>query len=900
MKLTFFIDYHTIWGEHIALQLSRGIPGVEAAGDLTMAMKPVQGTSLWHIEITCPDLRSAQGMEYGYVVANETGLILRREWHAHKIPVADPSTGHLILCDAWHDRPADLPYLSTLFTKSVCRRPDRYHTAPKLPSPGSLTLRATAPMVPTDCVLAVAGSTDSLGNWDTSKALRLSDAEYPVWTTTFTLPADSRSFEYKFLIVKESTGEVVSWEPRSNRTFTLPDRASSTDAIVVTDLTVPAPLPLWRGAGVAIPVFSLRSADDFGVGDFADIRLMADWAAATGQSIIQLLPVNDTNMTGTWTDSYPYNSISSFALHPMYLRPTDAGDLTDEAAMTRYEAERQRLQALPAVDYEGAFKLKMDYMRELFAQERDTITASDDFKSFVDKNSGWLTPYAAFCILRDRFSTPDMDQWDEYAVYDPAKINTLVEECSDDINFVYFLQYHLDRQLRDARNYAHSRGVALKGDIPIGISRTSVDAWLHPELFNLDASAGAPPDDFAVNGQNWGFPTYNWDAMARDNFSWWKDRFRNMARYFDAYRIDHVLGFFRIWQIPLDQVHGLLGVFNPALPFTEQELRQSYDFGLNPSVNCRPYITDRTLPDVFGPRTEEVKERFLNPIGGGRYELRPAFATQKAIAAWGDSIPAGHPDRDLIEPLMGLIDQVLFLPDPYRQGCWHPRIDARKTVSYRALNDYERYQFDRLYNDFFYRRNDSFWRQKAMEKLPPIIEATKMLTCAEDLGMIPACVPSVMDELRILSLEIQRMPKDPDRRFGDPATYPYLSVCATSTHDMPGIRGWWESDHTMAQSFYNNVLHQPGDAPFYAEPWICSMIIDSHLHSPSMLCIIPLQDYLSIDGAIRRDNPADEVINEPSNPRHYWRYRMHLSLEQLIAATDFNSRLAAMISTSGR
>ncbi len=900
MKLTFFIDYHTNWGEHISLQLTRNIPGVEAAGDLTMAMAPVAGTDLWHIELTCPDLRSVQDMEYGYVVASETGHIIRREWQSHRIPVADPSTERLIVCDAWLDRPADLPYLSTLFTKSVCRRPDHYHTAAKLPAPGTVTLRASAPMVPSDCVLAVAGSIDSLGGWDTASALRLSDEEYPVWTITFPLPADCRAFEYKFLIIKEKTGEIMSWEPRSNRVFVVPVDASRADAIVVTDLSVPAPLPLWRGAGVAIPVFSLRSADDFGVGDFADIRLMADWAALTGQTIIQLLPVNDTNMTGTWTDSYPYNSISSFALHPMYLRPSEAGRLDDAEAMARYEQERQRLQALPAVDYEAAFKLKMDYMRDLFNQERETIVSSDEFKSFVEKNAGWLTPYAAFCVLRDRFSTPDMTQWGEYAVYDPAKVAALIKESGDEINFVYFLQYHLDRQLRDARNYAHSRGVALKGDIPIGISRTSVDAWLRPELFNLDASAGAPPDDFAVNGQNWGFPTYNWDAMARDNFSWWKDRFRNMARYFDAYRIDHVLGFFRIWQIPLDQLHGLLGVFNPALPFTEQELRQNYDFGLNPSVNCRPYIADWTLGEIFGPRAEEIKERFLLPIGGGRYELRPELATQKAIAAWGETIAAEHPDRDLIEPLMGLIDQVLFLPDPYRQGYWHPRIDARKTFSYRALTDYERYQYDRLYDDFFYRRNDDFWRHKAMEKLPPIIEATKMLTCAEDLGMIPACVPSVMDELRILSLEIQRMPKDPNRQFGDPALYPYLSVCATSTHDMPGIRGWWESDRGMAQSFFNNVLHQPGEAPFYAEPWICSMIIDSHLHSPSMLCILPLQDYLAIDSDIRRENPADEIINEPSNPRHYWRYRMHLSLEELLGAEAFNNRLNAMVASSGR
>ncbi|MCM1028254.1 MAG: 4-alpha-glucanotransferase [Pseudoflavonifractor sp.] len=900
MKLSFFIEYHTQWGENIAIRFSRPLLGMEAGAPLSMPLKPIPGTSLWHIEIACADLRQAQGNEYGYELIGGDGTVVRKEWHPHVIPAADPSTASLALCDAWSDRPADLPYLSTLFTKSVCRRPDRYITAPKLPTPGTVTIEATAPIVPTDCTLAIAGSIPALGLWDPTKALRLSDANYPTWTATFTIPEDIDSFEYKFLIVNSGDGSVKSWEPRSNRRFDMPSPSSSAETVIISGLNVPAPMPLWRGAGVAIPVFSLRSVDDFGVGDFADIRKMADWTAMTGQRIIQLLPVNDTHMTGKWTDSYPYNSISSFALHPMYLRPTDAGTLADPDRMVYYDQERKHLQALPALDYEAAFKLKMDYMAELFAQDGPETILSAPFTEFVEKNAHWLTPYAAFCILRDRFGTPDMTQWGEYSSYNPERIAALIDANIGEIQFVYFLQYHLDLQLRDARDYAHSRGVALKGDIPIGISRTSVDAWLHPELFHLDASAGAPPDDFAVNGQNWGFPTYNWDAMARDGYQWWKDRFRNMARYFDAYRIDHVLGFFRIWQIPIDQLHGLLGVFSPALPFSEEELRQSYDFGLNAPVNCRPYIADWTLPDFFGNRVDEVKERFLIPIGAGRYELRPEYSTQKAIAAWAETIPSGHPDHDLVEPLMGLIDQVLFLPDPYQKGLWHPRIAAQYTYSYRALNDYERYQFDKLYNDFFYRRNDAFWRERAMQKLPPIIEATHMLTCAEDLGMIPACVPSVMDDLRILSLEIQRMPKDTGRQFGDPATYPYLSVCATSTHDMPGIRGWWESNHAMAQSFFNNMLHQSGDAPLHAEPWICSMIVDSHLHAISMLCILPLQDYLSIDGDLRRDNPADEVINEPSNPRHYWRYRMHLTLEQLTEAHEFNSRLASMIATSGR
>lgn len=177
-----------------------------------------------------------------------------------------------------------------------------------------------------------------------------------------------------------------------------------------------------------------------------------------------------------------------------------------------------------------------------------------------------------------------------------------------------------------------------------------------------------------------------------------------------------------------------------------------------------------------------------------------------------------------------------------------------------------------------------------MWKLPALTESTKMLCCAEDLGMIPDCVPAVMHNLQILSLEIQRMPKDPTVEFGNTWSYPYYSVCTSSTHDMPGIRAWWESDHAMAQRFYNQVLHEGGEAPYFAEPWICGRILDLQLNSPSMLCILPLQDWLSADGQLRRQNPADEQINVPAISRHYWRYRMHLTVEQLMEQTEFNAR----------
>lgn len=350
----------------------------------------------------------------------------------------------------------------------------------------------------------------------------------------------------------------------------------------------------------------------------------------------------------------------------------------------------------------------------------------------------------------------------------------------------------------------------------------------------------------------------------------------------------------------MDAVHGLLGTFQPALPFTADELRNDFDFWINPDVQTKPLILEWMLTDFFGENVHAAKERFMRHAGGDRYELLPWIDTQRKVVEYFDTQDKDSVNEQLCNGLLGLIDNVLFIEDPEQKGHYHPRIAAQMTHQYRCLSDYERWCFDRLYNDFFYHRHNDFWYGKAMWKLPPLIDSTKMLCCAEDLGMIPDCVPAVMHNLQILSLEIQRMPKDPKVEFGNTWAYPYYSVCTSSTHDMPGIRGWWESDHAMAQRFFNQVLHENGEAPFYAEPWICSRILDLQLNSPSMLCILPLQDWLSADGSLRRENPADEQINIPAISRHYWKYRMHLTVEKLMAQADFNKLVADKVKNSGR
>ncbi|MGN1210287.1 MAG: 4-alpha-glucanotransferase [Candidatus Cryptobacteroides sp.] len=857
MKITFQINYRTVWGEQVVLRI----------GTKKKAMKHT-GNGIWEVSANA-DVAPA---EYSYEVVRD-GKTVRTEWESHTLP--EGLEGSVAVYDCWHDIPQDAPLHSSAFTDGIFRRLPDKKTARK----GSTVLRVSCADVRPGEVLAIAGSVPQLGEW--SKPQVMDYLGGCLWQFRTDM---KDAAEYKFVILDKKGGNIILWEEGANRRI-----APEAGLTTVADLGATSfSSRHWRGAGTAIPVFSLRSEDDFGVGEFHDLKKMADWAQATGQSVLQLLPVNDTTMTGTWQDSYPYNANSTFALHPQFIHLPDAGVETDD----EYKALQAELNALPEVDYERVNNEKTRLMHKAFDKTGKKVLASAAYKKFFAANSHWLIPYAAFCTLRDLNGTPDFSKWGEYATYSEEKVAALCRRYKTDVDFHCFIQYHLDRQLTEACEYAHSKGVVLKGDLPIGISRTSADAWLYPALFHLDSQAGAPPDAFSAFGQNWGFPTYNWERMAKDGFAWWKARLGKMNAYFDAFRIDHILGFFRIWEIPYESVHGLLGHFNPALPYTTEELDK---MGFN--VSDGKYVTPPTYPHVldkfFGAYSAEVQEKCFKDG-----KLKAAYATQRKVEAAfaGD----GEKETAIREGLMSLLDDVLFVEDPRKKGSWHPRIGAQNTLTYSLLDEYRRNAFNRLYDDFFYRRHNSFWKDSAMSKLPELLRSTGMLACGEDLGMIPDCVPEVMDSLKILSLEIQRMPKSIHETFANPANYPYHSVCTTSTHDMNPLRAWWEEDRAVSAQFYHEVLGGHGDVPYFCEPWICEKIVKQHLDSRAMLTVLPLQDWLSMDGELRFGQPDKERINVPAIPRYYWRYRMHLTLENLIGQEGFNGKVRNMIGASGR
>ena len=894
MNLLFHIEYQTAFGEELVLNHVSANAGEREV--TTYKMATIDGYH-WSCEMKSV-LKIGSAIDYFYSVVRGDEVV-RREWtlETHRLELACASGVTYHVYDHWVDIPENAYLYSSAMTECV----NRHAHAPVEKTEYGRTVRfkVRAPQLRHEERLALVGSDKVLGGWHLQKALPMAEHNYNEWIVDVDASHLAPSFEFKFVALDDDPDVAPLWERGENRKVTLPAMEEG-DVVVYEFSEVHFDVYNLKCAGTLVPVFSLRSKDSFGVGDFGDLRKMVDWVAQTKQRVLQILPINDTTITHTWTDSYPYSCISIFAIHPQYADFKVLPQLTDATQRKRFEKLRKELNVLPQLDYERVNGAKNEYLRLLFEQEGKKTFQTAEYKHFFEENKKWLVPYAQYCMLRDTYGTADFSQWPDHQTWDEADRTALTNVRSKAYKAValhYYVQFILYVQMKGVHEHARSKGVILKGDIPIGVNRHGCDVWQEPRYFNLNGQAGAPPDDFSANGQNWGFPTYNWDAMVADGCAWWVRRFSNMAKFFDAYRIDHVLGFFRIWEIPTHAVHGLLGQFSPALGMTREEIA-AYGLHFQEQLFTEPFITDWVLDRMFGERADEVRQRYVEPIGDGRYRMRPEYATQRQVEA--AFLGAEERDQWLRDGLYALISDVLFLRDHKDENKFHPRISVQFDFIYESLSDNDKQVFNRLYNDYFYRRNNQFWYREAMKKMPKLVNATRMLVCAEDLGMVPDCVPWVMNELRILSLELQSMPKDPSVRFGHLSRNPYRSVCTISSHDMPTLRQWWDEDEERTQEYYATMLYRGDKAPHPLPGWLARDIISRHLTSPSMLCILSIQDWLAIDERLRLPDANAERINIPANPKHYWRYRMHLNIEDLMADRKFNENIIELITQSGR
>ena len=849
MKLKFSIHYRTEWGQQVTVLISYHSHDGSVRQDRLPLL--TDDGDFWTAETVVLESRRSpvEAFSYLYIVEDADGKELRREWNGVPRLYAFDSSKTFILADIWRDLPLPAHLYSSAYQVTAHLSPLTTHLSPlTLPFFRKTVLfRVSAPQLLNGQMLAVIGSHPTLGSWNPMRYMPMVPAGNGDWMLTLNVdwlgapsahlsPDSSPLFEYKYVVVDEQKHELVAWEEGDNRV--VPDELSDGEVYVAYGEALRLPEKTWRAAGVCVPVFSLRSEQSCGVGDFGDLYRFVDWAAEVGLKIIQLLPVNDTTDTHQWGDSYPYNIMSAFDLHPHYIDLNQLPPLKDKKRMTAFRRQQRELNALNYSDYEAVDRVKNEYLKALYEEQ----------------------------------------------------------QCAEKFSFSEYVQHHLHQQLKRAADHARSLGIILMGDLPIGVSRNSNEVKEHPAFFHLDGQAGAPPDAFSQQGQNWGFPTYNWQAEGIDE--WFDERLKNMEQYFDALRIDHVLGFFRIWEIPQEQIYGTLGHFSPALPLTAGEIEY---FGLpfRRDFLTRPFINDRVIDRLFGIHAQYVRDTFLVQKAYGLYDLKEEVSTQRRIMQHFD----GRGDENSLwirDGLCRLVANVLFLEDPRQPEMYHPRIQAWQEPVYEALSNDEKDAFMRIYNHFFYQRHNMFWGKTGYDRLSRLQQSTHMLLCAEDLGMLPDCVQPVLDSLRILTLEIQQMPKQAGVEFTHLDGNPVRSVATITTHDMAPLRLWWQEQPERAQRFYTTMLQKQGRAPEQLPAHLAEEIIARHLYSPSMLCILSLQDWLAMDHELRAKNPRDERINTPSDAYNRWQWRMHLTIEQLIEASRLNKKLKTMITRSRR
>lgn len=883
MKLFLNINFHTKVGENLHVLVSE--PGQEPKRHILTYSE--RGN--WKLEIDY----FTKNIQYRYQLVNDADSVLDEEFVEHSLELPHNYKEFQVF-DVWNLKNFPENYLNN---KILQNKLSGFTTSKvSVLKKHTHLFRLEAPLYHPDWQMVILGDVAALGFWEYLRTVPMEQTALGVWEAAVEIE-DQKIIHYKYGVMNRQTGEIFDVEYGENR-WALPNADPNVLQIKADHFFKFKSWELYHAAGVAVPVFSLRSEDGFGVGEFSDLKLLADWAKETNLGILQILPINDTTANYTWTDSYPYAAISVYALHPQYLSVDRLEYKIPKAFLDEFNAEKQQLNDLDLVDYEAVIVGKWKYIRAVFNENKEKILKNRGFKKFIKENESWLLPYAAFCVQRDKYKTPNFNDWKTHKKFIAGKVAAFFSPKNKDFEEAMvhsWVQYQLYLQLSEAIEYTHELGISVKGDLPIGIYRYSVEAWAEPELFGMDFQAGAPPDQFTEEGQNWGFPTYNWEAMKADGYRWWKNRFKALEQYFDAMRIDHILGFFRIWRMPISATQGILGYFYPAVPITKEEFAARH-IPFNEDRYTQPFINDQILWDWFGDQREVIHQEFMNNHFNGHYTFKEEYNTQRKLRDHFDKNP--HPWAE--EKLISLCANVLFLVEE-REGknVYHPRFNISKTDSFKYLSDWEKTSINALYLDYFFNRQESLWYQSAMEKLPTILNATEMLICGEDLGLVPDCVPVVMDKLAITALKVQRMPSD-NIPWYNPKDASYLNVVTASSHDSSTLRQWWHENRNFSQKYFNQQLGQFGTAPWDLHPYLSEVIMKQHLYNEAMLAIFPIQEFLATDASLANPEINNERINDPAVFPHYWRYRMHIGLEQMKNEPAFNAKISGWVKDAGR
>jgi 4-alpha-glucanotransferase len=656
-----------------------------------------------------------------------------------------------------------------------------------------------------------------------------------------------------------------------------------------------------RLIGVVVPVGALRGKGTLGVGEFPDLEEFAVLCKKMGVGLIQLLPVNDTGY-----ESSPYFSLTAFALQPMYLRIEDLGEYKRFGAgiqekIKKYGEEFEKEVRFP---FYRILKAKMELLRELYASARTEIekraAPGGDLGKWIESNP-WVKEYAVYRRFKE---LNELKSWQEWSSHRSVTLSTIADlwadvKLRDEHLFWAWLQEALDNQLSKASRAIADLGILLEGDLPILMNEDSADVWAHPEIFHLELSAGAPPDMYSPGGQNWGFPVYNWDALAREDYTWWKNRLAVAEKYFHAYRIDHVLGFFRIWSSNRFDYSSALGRYVPYVPITQKDFKDlGFDKGRIRWI-CEPHVPTGEVWDALrnnwgGPFTNEdlaaaaaaVFEKALDRIGDEELWLfKPSVRGEKDIDALNL-----HPAARAY--LFQAFHNRIFLE--YEKGHYFPVWYYRLSRAYTSLSEDERNRLEALLE---VRRvnSEEIWENRGKQLLSVLASSSSMLPCAEDLGAVPDCVPLVLGKLKILGLRVVRWHRQWDKE-GQPyypfEDYPELSVCTPAVHDSSTVREWWETEADQAQ--FSGFLGIPS-LPRVYNPGTAKIILTKVASSSSRFRVFQIQDLLHLSAKWYAPDASSERINVPGTYNEFnWTYRLPAAIAVIGADAEFVKAVAEL------
>lgn len=659
-----------------------------------------------------------------------------------------------------------------------------------------------------------------------------------------------------------------------------------------------------RMTGISIPLGAIATKKNTVIGEFSVLPDFAKFCKNAGIEVIQLLPVNDTG-----TQSSPYSGLSAFALHPIYvdlkaLPEFEAIYSSDKKFAKKYDSfvKENPYDGKSRYKYDAILNKKDELLREIYktTEIAKTGEATEELSKWIKKNP-WIVNYAVYKNLKYKYMQASWKSWDEKDknLSEKEIKSRWTKKSEQKENLFYaWTQMRANEQFKKASDAVKKSGILLKGDMPILMNEDSCDAWALPNIFNQNLRAGSPVDGENPSGQNWGFPTYNWKYLKENDYSWWKDRLKNAEQYYSAYRLDHILGFFRIWAIPTRDTTAVLGHTDPYVPIKRDEFHNAGFADDRIRWLSQPHIPTGAVENITWNHESATKimEKFCDRIGNEELWLfkesvqgdkdiyesdLSAFCQGDAEGRVKDILARFWKDRAFIE-----ITENNFVP------LWtHPETTAWKSLSLDEQN-----RLNQLI-DNAERKENELWETQSDEILSALTNSVNMIPCGEDLGANLSCLPGVMAKNKILSLRVYRWSRKwnekPEQPYVPFAELPKLSVCTSSVHDSSTLRQWWSEDKNGVSLFVktypkffgiedwdNEAKNRVAEEPYSPEKGLAFLTALASANSD--FCIHPFQDFLSTDKKYWLEKEDDERINIPGTVSEFnWTYRIPCLLEEI-------------------